>query len=49
MDGLIYAMEGSGQQWQFRKTIAGTGQKKFSIAAKNIYSVTIDRWRTARA
>jgi len=36
MDGLTYAMQGSGKQWQYRKTIGETGKKKFSIAAKNI-------------
>jgi len=36
MDGLTYAMQGSGKQWHLRRTIAEIGKKRFSLAAKNI-------------
>jgi len=36
MDGLIYAMEGSGKDWQLRQSIAEIGRKKYTLTAKNI-------------
>ncbi|MEW6672883.1 MAG: DUF1566 domain-containing protein [Thermodesulfobacteriota bacterium] len=40
IDGQEFPMEGSGNNWRFKKTIADIGKKQFTVIAKNADGVT---------
>jgi hypothetical protein len=39
MDGLKYAMQGSGKLWRYKKIIPDSGRKQFAVIARNIEGV----------